>query len=149
MILKGLLDFFKPFVVVHAQLDKYKTLTEFKVALNNYANTEAAGSQEQVQKPRRPTPYYQKTGMIKYSSCGKTGHKSKDCRSKSKCQFCEKPGHVESVCFKRRQSLASASTAVTAAFSFLKCAGKTTSYSYRLLIDNGAKCHIINDKFIK
>ncbi len=29
MILKGLPDSYKPFVVVHTQLDKYKTLSEF------------------------------------------------------------------------------------------------------------------------
>ena len=38
MILKGLPEFFKPFVVVQSQLDKYKTLSEFKAALTNYAN---------------------------------------------------------------------------------------------------------------
>ena len=47
MILKGLPEFFKPFIVVHTQLDKYKTLSEFKAALHTYANTEAVRSSEQ------------------------------------------------------------------------------------------------------
>ena len=155
MILKGLPEFFKPFIVIHTQLDKYKTLSEFKAALNTYANTEAVRSSEQStvmisksQKSRRGGPHYQKVGAIQCLSCGKSGHKSRDCRSKSKlqCHFCEKPGHVESVCFKRKQSPASTSTAVTADFSFLTCADTTTSYSDKLLVDCGATCHIINDK---
>ena len=44
MILKGLPESYKPFVVVHTQLDKCKTLTEFKAALNTFANTEALPS---------------------------------------------------------------------------------------------------------
>ena len=89
MILKGLPEFFKPFVVVHTQLDKYKTLSQFKAALTNYANTEAIRSTQeqssamasQTQKPTRVQSYSQKgTGAIQCLSCGKTGHKSKDCR---------------------------------------------------------------------
>ena len=41
MISKSLLQLFKPFVVVHTQLDKYKILSEFKAAVTNYGNTEA------------------------------------------------------------------------------------------------------------
>ena len=59
MILKGLPESFKPFVVVHTQLDKYKTLSAFEAALNNYSNTEAIRStQEQsssmASKTRKP-----------------------------------------------------------------------------------------------
>ena len=53
---------------------------------------------------------------------------------------------MESVCFKRKQSPASTSRAVTAGFSFLTCADTTTSYSDKLLVNCGATCHIINDK---
>ena len=80
--------------------------------------------------------------------CGKTGHKSKDYRSKSKlkCQFCQRQGHVESVCFKRKQSAASASSAGTTDFSFLTCADTASTCSERLLIDCGATCYIINSE---
>jgi hypothetical protein len=44
MVLKGLPEFYKPFVVVHTQLDKYKTMAEFKAGLINYTNTEALRS---------------------------------------------------------------------------------------------------------
>eukprot|EP00794_Sanderia_malayensis_P017214 gene17214-18935_t len=48
MALKGLPESYQPFVVVHTQLDDYKTLTEFKAALNNYANIEALRSPTQL-----------------------------------------------------------------------------------------------------
>ena len=157
MILKGLPEFFKPFVVVHTQLDKYKTLSQFKAALTNYANTEAIRSTQeqssamasQTQKPTRVQSYSQKgTGAIQCLSCGKTGHKSKDFRSKSKlkCQFCQRQGHVESVCFKRKRSTASASSAGTTGFSSLTRADTASTCSERLLIDCGATCHIINSE---
>ena len=155
MILKGLPESFKPFVVVHTQLDKYKTLSAFKAALNNYSNTEAIRStQEQssamASKTRKPTRVqsYNQKGTVQCLSCGKTGHKSKDYRSKSKlqCQFCQRQGHVESVCFKRKQSTAKASSAGTADFSFLTCADAVSTCSEGLLIDCGATCHIINSE---
>ena len=93
MILKGLPEFFKLFIVVHTQLDKYETLSEFKAALNTHANTEAIRSSEQStamisksQESRRGAPNCQKVGTIQCLSCGKSGHKSKDCHLKSKLQ---------------------------------------------------------------
>ena len=47
MILKGLPEEYKPFVVVHTQIDKVKTLTEFKAAVRTYASTEASRSSVQ------------------------------------------------------------------------------------------------------
>ncbi len=37
-------------------------------------------------------------------ACGKKGHFSKDCKSKSKlvCSYCNKKGHLEKMCFKKR-----------------------------------------------
>ena len=48
MLLKGPPEAYKPFVVVQTQLDKYKTLVEFKAALTNYANTEAVRTPSQA-----------------------------------------------------------------------------------------------------
>ena len=155
MILKGLPEAFKPFVVVHTQLDKYKTLTEFKAALTNYANTEAlhspANSSAMASKAQKFGKLSSTTttqGNVQCLSCSKIGHKSKDCRSKSrlKCNFCQKPGHVESVCFKKKQSSAH-SLSVDADFSFITThQGTANERSERLLVDCGATCHIINDK---
>jgi len=106
IILKGLPEFCKPFVVVDTQLDRYKTLSAFKAALNNYSNTEAIRSnQEQssamASKTRKPTRVqsYNQEGTVQCLLCGKMGHKSQDCRSTSKlqCQFCQQQVHVESI----------------------------------------------------
>ena len=40
MILKGLLESFKPFVIVITQSDKQETCTEFKAALHSFKETE-------------------------------------------------------------------------------------------------------------
>ena len=47
MILKGLPETFKPFVVVHTQLDTVKTLTDFISALNNYGSAETMRNEGQ------------------------------------------------------------------------------------------------------
>jgi len=44
MVLKGLPESFKPFVVVVTQSDKQQTFTEFKAALRNFEETEQAWS---------------------------------------------------------------------------------------------------------
>jgi transposase InsO family protein len=55
MVLKGLPATYQPFVVVHTQLDKYKTMTEFKAALHNYANTEDMRTTTQTAMTARST----------------------------------------------------------------------------------------------
>jgi len=81
-------------------MDKTKTLTEFKAALRSYANTEQSRSSVQprhtamsVTKQKQPT----NTKGGQCLSCGKQGHTSRNCRSKSKlhCTYCQKSGHVE------------------------------------------------------
>ena len=113
MLLKGLPELYKPFIVVHTQLDKYKTLVDFKAALTNYANTEAlrkSSSQSQScvlsSTDKSFTNYSKKhKSSNECFSCGKTGHRSKECLSKDKlkCTYCKRNGHVESVCFKKKK----------------------------------------------
>ena len=154
MILKGLPESYKSLVVVHTQLDKYKTLSEFKAALNNYANTEALRSPSystaMVNKTRkyvRATTVKPRQECIQCLSCGKAGHKSKECRSKHrlKCQYCGKQGHTENICFGKKKSLALVSS--TPDFSFVTTYANTANrQNNRLLVDCGATCHIINDE---
>lgn len=42
MIMKGLPTSYQPFVVVHTQIDKVQTFSEFKAALTNFDNAESA-----------------------------------------------------------------------------------------------------------
>ena len=74
MLLKGLPETYKPFVVVHTQMEKTKTLTEFKAALRTYANTESSRSSVQhtaiATKKQDQTTNHQATQCL---SCGKHG----------------------------------------------------------------------------
>ena len=131
MILEGLPESYKPFVVVHTQLGKCKTLTEFKAALNTFANTEALRSPRPISAMASKTQHMAQKSTQKCSktlqclSCGKMGHKSWDCRSKSKlrCDFCKKQGHIEAVCLQKRSTSACVSSQFT--FSTNTCATKS------------------------
>ena len=85
---------------------------------------------------------------IQCLSCGKAGHKSKECRSKHrlKCQYCGKQGHAENVCFGKKKSSALVSS-TPSDFSFVTTYANTANrQNNRLLVDCGATCHIINDE---
>jgi hypothetical protein len=163
MLLKGLPEEYKPFVVVHMQLDKQKTLIEFKAALHNYANTEnLKSSTNQVMTASRKQQYSKHSQ--KCLSCGKGGHNSSACRIKSKlnCTYCHKPGHIESVCLKKSRGAtdktansAHSANASKTNYSFsIKSeqayATNPTNLKDQLIVDCGATCHIVNDsaKFI-
>ena len=163
MLLKGLPEEYKPFVVVHTQMDKTKTLTEFKAALRTYANTEASRSAVQhtamTAKKNDHTTNHQTTQCL---SCGKTGHNSRNCRNKAKlqCTYCNRQGHTESVCFTKKRNANTSSTnaksTTNASATFTMAANEQSTnkendyHDYHLLVDCGATCHIINnpDMFI-
>ena len=80
MLLKGLPEAYKPFVVVHTELDKYKTLVEFKAALTKYPNTEAVRSPVQASamtvSKQSKCPQSQTQVQWPCLSCCKKGHRS-------------------------------------------------------------------------
>ena len=165
MILKGLPEFYKAFVVVHTQMDKYKTLIKFKAALVNYANTEAlraptaqscalsstSSITQSTHKRYRKSTDTQPLDKTQCLSCGKQGHQSTNCYSKSnlKCNYCQKPGHVESVCFvkkRRQQAQNSAHSTVSDDYSFTTSIDNLKNGSEKFLVDCGATSHILNNK---
>ena len=162
MILKGLTDFYKPFVVVHTQLDKYKTLVEFKAALVNYTDTESArapmtqsnalSSASQTVEATQKQTHANKTQCL---YCGKSNHKSKDCRVKNRltCNFCKKQGHIEKMCFTKKrqqahphQSMANATVSHENDYSFTTTHNRPVPRNNTFLVDCGASSHMINDK---
>ena len=170
MILKGLPEAYKSFVVVHTQLDKTKTLTEFKSALNTYTHTEAMRSGNQNSVLAIKTPQHASNHHNNYSnstqqcfSCGMNGHQSRNCRNKSQlfCNYCNSPQHVESVCFKKKKDArqlqgtqtqnTTTANVSTSSFSFI-CANTdkaynvhTQSFNNKLLVDCGATAHMVNN----
>ena len=169
MIVKGLPDAYKPFVVIHTQLDQAKSLTEFKAAVHNYANTESVRTAAQSSALAASTPISQRQQTSKASgkpphslkcmACGKANHKSSQCRSKAKlkCEYCQAAGHIEKVCLKKQRDSSGASSSVNATestdFSFtitadasdISQANMTNNVNTKLLVDCGATCHIVNN----
>ena len=159
MILKGLREEYKPFVVVHTQMDKVKTITEFKAALRTYASTEASRSSVQhtvMSINKHDQTRGHPTTHCLY--CGKSGHNSRNCRDRAKlhCTYCNKQGHSENVCFaKKRNSSANARKPHTvrhqASTTFTMTVNEQSNNKYSqyndsyLLVDCDATCHIINN----
>ena len=74
------------------------------------------------------------------------GHKSQDCRSKSKlrCDFCKKQGHIEAVCLQKKSTSACVSSQFT--FTTNTCATEMDTKMDKILVDCWATCHVINSK---
>ena len=160
MMLKGLPEPYKPFVVIQAHMDKSKSLSEFKASLRNYANNEAIRPmQHTLMKTNARSFGNQRTGKT-YSkkntchSCGGNGHSSNQCKKKDSlhCNFCHKRGHTEKVCFrksKEQNQYRESPTTASTTFSFMINDGD--HHPLNLLVDCGATTHIVNteDQFVK
>ena len=156
MILKGLPTSYETFVVVQTQADSLKSLSELKSSLITFTNSKmmrSSSSQETVMRASHTN-----RGPLQCFSCGKSNHRSKDCRSKANltCSYCKAKGHVEGVCFKRKKDkntgMSANTTTVTpnTGFSFVTSvhtsAAAAPGNRNRLLVDCGATCHILNNE---
>ncbi|XP_067931161.1 uncharacterized protein [Watersipora subatra] len=176
MILNGLPDSFKPFVVVHTQLNKHKSLSDFKAALHNFANTDnlrpttTAAMKTTTSHTRRHQPHHPPCRPTSNNNnkmclaCGNTTHTTKDCYFKTKLNYnyCHQKGHNAKVCFKKKRDNSKPTTEHKTAtaqfhqpdFTFMTktctATDKTTHMTDKLLVDCGATSHIVNDpdKFI-
>ena len=149
MLLKGLPEAYKPLVVVHTQLDKYKTLDEFKAALKNYGNAEAVRATSQASalaaSKQSTNPQSQSLQQGQCLSCGKNSHRSRDCHKKTKlsCNYCHKQGLIEQVCFQKKRSSGKAAMDLS---STTTTNGNSTARSKNIQVvaNSGATCHLIN-----
>ena len=159
MLLKGLPESYRSFVIVHTQMDKIQTLTDLKSTLINYANTEALRNEHQgmaalaSKVQPRTTSHHRSTGQqIRCNECGGRGHKHSQCTRKSNltCTYCKKDGHSATVCFKKKADTKETTTTSMSTYAF-----GTTDHTLRasesvlrgdLLVDTGATSHMINDK---
>ena len=164
MVLKGLPQSFKPFVVVVTQSDKQQTFTEFKAALRSFEDTDrnrTVTSDDSVMKTKTVGASGGSRDIVCYK-CKQVGHIARFCESKSKlwCSFCRKSNHTDSTCRSkgkaRKASKDKAHVVTTAADAEeqLQFAFKVSSESRdvsatrpgALLVDCGATAHIVTDK---
>ena len=157
MTLKGLPSSYNTFVAVQTQIGKIKSLYDLKTSLITFTETNLAlrSENDSVMKMshKRVEKRFSNT-HVQCLSCGKSNHKSRDCRIKSKlsCNFCHTKGHVESVCFKKKRSETGACTSTISqnndtnyAFTMIDTATKAKVSRDQFLVDCGATRHILND----
>lgn len=172
MIMKGLPPSYQPFVVVHTQLDKNQTFTEFKAALTNFDHSESARCSQSSamastsRVPNKKPSYYRPAHPHSSSmntggqcmACGGKNHNTRDCRSKSRlnCGYCKINGHLESVCLKKKRDNTGngynrPSNSANSSYAFLlnHCnniqSQKREPDTFSLMVDCGATSHLINN----
>ena len=151
MVLKGLPDSCKSFVVVITQSDKQLTFSQFKTSLRNFSDTESSRSTNQSN--ASSTDHVMKTdhkNTLKCFVCKKEGHFRRDCRVRF-CTYCKKRGHTLVIC---RKNQGSTDTSVSSAkdesenhFAFkIDSTNSSCLPMQNFMVDTGATSHIVNDK---
>ena len=166
MVMKGLPDEYKSFIVVMNQIEETElTFQDFKKQLRSFEETEKARSgsngEDSVMKNRA---FYKSRGEqekrpfnAKCYSCGKVGHKSSDCRDKQEnklwCNTCRSSSHNDEACRGRRRdankSLADSyhtDRPEEHTFAFMIGDENHDKTTNNILVDCGATSHIITDK---
>jgi len=172
MVLKGLPDIYKPFVVVVTQNDRQQTFSEFKVALRSYEDTErarGASGGDSVLKARNATnssAWYPKGRAQKDVTCFKCqlpGHIARHCENKPKtrlwCSHCRSSTHTDKSCRKQKVNKNGQDKVKqvvdrddpdeqTFVFKVNECmyTDEVKGENKVLLVDCGATSHIITDK---
>ena len=174
MVLKGLPESFKPFVVVVTQSDREHLFTEFKAALRSFEDTERSRNvygDDSVMKTEHKNADANTTGGGNRAHanttrsgnrgnivCPQVGHIACFCESKPKlwCSFCRKTNHTDSTCRSKgkvnktsKDEARVASTTDEEHFAFKVNTGSrdmSTARSTSLLVDCGATAHIVTDK---
>ena len=172
MVLKGLPETFKPFVVVVTQSDRQQqTFTEFKAALRSFEETERArtatsndsvmktmyGSSRVINGAQSVAKGCNRDNVVCYR-CKQSGHIARFCENKPKlwCSFCRKTSHTDSTCRNRsktnkvgKDKVHVVSTTEEHQFAFKVDIESRDVSSIRpdsLLVDCGATAHIVTDK---
>ena len=108
MVLKGLPDTYKSFVVVVTQSNTKQTFSDFKAALRSYEDTENARtmSEDSVMKVNKPITSVKRD--IKCFNCG-GNHFVRDCQKPRKkqqwCNECKSTSHNDQSCRKKQKEV--------------------------------------------
>lgn len=166
MILKGLPDAYKPFVVHVTQSTSEISFAMFKCQLKSFEETEKfhyKPKTDQVMKVQTPS------NSLTCFGCGRQGHFIKDCPEKTKnetskwCPYHKSTTHSDSTCRRhqhRDQEATKAKQATSWAESF--DAGDEHSFAFQvstaqhsqykangMLVDTGATSHIVTKDILK
>ena len=161
MVLKGLPDSYKPFVVVITQSDKQHTFCEFRAALRSFEDTERARSNtedDSIMKTvgRMTTTRAESRDDVTCYKCGQRGHIARNCRVKKLwCSYHKSTNHTDSTCRRKDKrndnvsKLVDTDTHDEEEHSFLFKVDShfsVTEKTNMLLVDCGATTHIITDE---
>ena len=161
MVLKGLPVEYKTFSAIVTQRDEKEDkmkFQEFKVALRSYEETEKSHTPSQTGEDSVMNCKQKSSSSnasITCYSCGQSGHKSPECRSKDKkkkgnnrwCNHCKSKTHNTDVCRKKDTAKTVSENKKDASFAFKVTVDNCNSARENsLLVDTGATAHILNDK---
>lgn len=166
MVLKGLPESFKPFVVHITQSDTKITFADFKTKLRSFEDTEKLciqTNEDNVMKVKAKTFPAKSTSVkdknmadIVCYKCGIKGHMARTCQKKQWCSFCKNATHRDANCRRKpRQDNVrhvAEGDCNNKAYAFLTKDRDGDIQSGRnvkkkgLMVDAGATSHIITDE---
>ena len=166
MVLKGLPEEYKPFVVVVTQSDKEQKFSEFKVALRSFEDTERTSVTTGSHSVMKTEYKKESQSEIVCYQCDNPGHIARFCKSNNKnrrgqwCNTCHSSSHSDRACRRKGKNktdkVKQASETLedsdkeaehSFAFEINNYAGESaTRKPNALLVDCGATTHIINDE---
>ena len=168
MVLKGLPEEYKSFVVVTTQSEKQQTFREFKVALRSFEDTERANIATGNHSVIKAEYKQESQPHVTCFQRGKPGHIAPFCYSKDKgknerghwCNTCHHPSHSDKTCRRKgknktdkvkKASGTSGDQDEEVEHSFVfetnaHASERATGKANALLVYCGATTHIINDE---
>ena len=172
MILKGLPDSYKPFVVHITQSTSEITFAMFKSQLKSFEETEKFNCKpktDQVMKTESPS--FSASSYVTCYACGRKGHIMKDCPDKTKsetskwCSYHKSTTHSDSTCRRHQRKDQEATKVKQATFGGQSGdPGDEHSYTFHvqgshlkqsqykangMLVDTGATSHIVTKDVLK